>query len=94
MRVASGCLTNACQHPSVSRAGNHLSTGASRKFITGYVGGAVRRSTGHGTRTTAVHPLHGFTVQHHRATSGQRSSIRRPLATVYLRAAGGTYDRY
>jgi len=67
--------------------------GRVRRRAIGYVGGAVRRSTEHGTRTTAEHPLHGSTVQHHRATSGQRPSIRRRLATVSVRAAGGRFDR-
>jgi len=52
-----------------------FSVGCVRWRAIGYVGGAVWRSTGHGTRTTDVHPLHGSTVRHHRATSGQRSSI-------------------
>jgi len=39
----------------------------------------------------AMLPCHNSFVQHYRATSGQRLSIRRRLATVYLCAAGGTY---
>jgi len=62
----------------------------------GYVGGAVRRSPGYGARTAAVYHLHGSTVRHHRTTSGQRSSIRRRLAYVYLCAAVATiaYDHF
>src|SRR5664279_4716129 len=50
--------------------------GRVRRRAIGYVGGAVRRSTGHSAWTAAVRPLHGSTVQRYCATSDQRSSIR------------------
>jgi len=63
-----------------------------RRRAISYIGGAVRFSTGHGTGTTAVHPLHGYTaplfdiIAQHRVNTHH---IRRRLTTVYLRAAGG-----
>ena len=64
-----------------------------RRRAIGYVGSAFRRSAGHSARTAAIRALHSTSVQRHRETSGQSSSIRWRSTAVFVRAADGSFDR-